>query len=250
MIPQINVGPSWIAFLVFTALFQFGRYLTIAGLIYFYFVRINKGLGSKLKIQKEMFEAKVIKREITFSFATAIIAAILSSPFHSSVTPFTKMYANVYDYGIAWLITSFLLLIVIYDTYFYWTHRLLHLPKIYKLVHSVHHKSTNTSPFTAYSFHPFEAFILFVWIVPVVFFIPIHHYVLLSFTILSMIINILGHSGFALRSKGLANNFFLKHINGATFHNKHHLYVHGNFSLYFSFWDSLMKTKFSRTQKY
>ena len=42
---------------------------------------------------------------------------------------------------------------------FYWMHRFMHLPGIFKAVHKVHHLSHNPSPWAAFSFHPLEAII-------------------------------------------------------------------------------------------
>ena len=50
-------------------------------------------------------------------------------------------------------------MILLHDTYFYWAHRAMHHPKIYRHVHLVHHLSQNPSPWAAFAFHPFEAVI-------------------------------------------------------------------------------------------
>ncbi len=40
--------------------------------------------------------------------------------------------------------------------HFYWMHRLLHLPFIYKHVHSLHHRNVNIGPWSGLSMHPVE----------------------------------------------------------------------------------------------
>merc|ERR1712037_857807 len=47
------------------------------------------------------------------------------------------------------------------DTHFYWTHRLLHTPWLYKRVHKEHHESFNPDPFSGLSMHWAESFIYF-----------------------------------------------------------------------------------------
>ena len=47
--------------------------------------------------------------------------------------------------------------IVVHDTWFYWTHRLMHHRRLFKLFHRVHHESTNPTPWAAYCFAPLEA---------------------------------------------------------------------------------------------
>ncbi|MFZ4070311.1 MAG: sterol desaturase family protein [Caulobacterales bacterium] len=55
-------------------------------------------------------------------------------------------------WGPAWYWVCLVLMIVAHDAYFYWTHRLIHHPKLFRAFHRRHHKSHNPSPFTAYSF--------------------------------------------------------------------------------------------------
>lgn len=47
------------------------------------------------------------------------------------------------------------------DTHFYWTHRLLHTPWLYRNVHKVHHRSFNPNPFSGLSMHWFEQIVYF-----------------------------------------------------------------------------------------
>ena len=50
---------------------------------------------------------------------------------------------------------------IIHDFHFYCIHRLIHIPFLYKWVHSVHHKSVNPSPWSSLSMHPIEHFLYF-----------------------------------------------------------------------------------------
>ena len=45
---------------------------------------------------------------------------------------------------------------ILHETHFYIVHRLIHIPFLYKHVHSVHHNSVNPSPFSSLSMHPVE----------------------------------------------------------------------------------------------
>ena len=47
------------------------------------------------------------------------------------------------------------------DCHFYWTHRLLHTPWLYKNVHKEHHESFNPDPFSGLSMHWFESAVYF-----------------------------------------------------------------------------------------
>jgi sterol desaturase/sphingolipid hydroxylase (fatty acid hydroxylase superfamily) len=55
-----------------------------------------------------------------------------------------------------WLICFALVIPVIHEFHFFSIHRLIHVPVLYKWVHSVHHNSVNPSPWSSLSMHPVE----------------------------------------------------------------------------------------------
>lgn len=62
-----------------------------------------------------------------------------------------------------WLWLGLLVLLVpaIHEVHFFCIHRLIHTPKLYKWVHSVHHNSINPSPWSSLSMHPVESTLYF-----------------------------------------------------------------------------------------
>lgn len=74
----------------------------------------------------------------------------------------------------AYLAATVVALDLLHDTWFYWTHRLLHWPPLYSRVHALHHRSSVPTAFTGYSFHPAEAALVFANEVLVCFLFPIH----------------------------------------------------------------------------
>jgi sterol desaturase/sphingolipid hydroxylase (fatty acid hydroxylase superfamily) len=60
-----------------------------------------------------------------------------------------------------WLLVMVLIVPIIHDFHFYCIHRLIHLPILYKWIHSVHHKSVNPSPWSSLSMHPVEHVLYF-----------------------------------------------------------------------------------------
>lgn len=55
-----------------------------------------------------------------------------------------------------WFIVGLVLLPVWSAFHFYWAHRLLHVPFIYKHVHSLHHRNVNIGPWSGFAMHPAE----------------------------------------------------------------------------------------------
>ena len=45
-----------------------------------------------------------------------------------------------------------------YDAWFYWQHRLLHTPWLFRRAHAIHHRVANPTPFATFAHHPIETF--------------------------------------------------------------------------------------------
>ncbi|HEY9828094.1 MAG TPA: sterol desaturase family protein [Stenomitos sp.] len=156
----------------------------------------------------------------------------------------TSLYDDVSQYGIPYLLVSIILMLFWQDTFFYWAHRLMHWKALYKFSHKVHHDSIDTSPFTAYSFHPVEAIVEALPDLIVVFILPVHFWALLGYQSASMLMNVIGHLGYEIIPQSWTRHGLGKWKTPSTHHNMHHSKVNGNYGLYFRFWDVLMGTEF------
>ncbi|MDX2008984.1 MAG: sterol desaturase family protein [Myxococcaceae bacterium] len=134
-------------------------------------------------------------------------------------------------------------LIVFNDTWFYWWHRLLHHPKLFKHVHAVHHRSVDVNPFTSYSFHAAEGFILGAWSIPMALLVPMSLQVLMAAQVVGLLNNIVSHLGYELLPRWWLRVPLLKWSSSATYHSLHHSQFNGNYGLFFRFWDRLMGTE-------
>jgi len=221
---------------------QFGRYAIFAGILFamFYLVRHRKWQARR--IQKRPNKWSQYRTEIFYSFVSACIFGLLAIAVSMArAAGYTLIYTNIADYGWVYFGFSIVCVTFLHDTYFYWTHRLMHHPRIYNWMHRVHHLSHNPSPWAAMSFHPTEALIE-AGIIVVVFFIPLHPLALFVFFTLSLAVNMIGHLGYEVYPRGFAKHWFGKWQNNATHHNMHHQLVRCNYGLYFNFWDTIMRT--------
>ena len=141
-----------------------------------------------------------------------------------------------------YFIFSNAIILIIHDTYFYWAHRFMHLQVVYNLFHKIHHKSTNPTPWAAFSFHPLEAFVEAGIIVIVVFILPLHRYALMTFILVMLVYIVYGHLGYELYSTRFRKSRFGRWLNTWLYHNYHHQYIKANYGLYFTFWDRWMGT--------
>lgn len=118
----------------------------------------------------------------------------------------------------------------------------MHHPAVYKLVHRVHHLSTNPSPWAAMAFHPIEAVIEASVIIVIAVLFPIHPLTIAIFLLGMMIYNVYGHLGYELYPRGFAKSKLGKWVNTSVSHNQHHQFFKGNYGLYFLWWDRWMGT--------
>jgi len=219
------------------------RYSAIAGIAFLIFYILFRKKFERIRIQKHFPKRNDYAREILFSFSTLIIFALYAISLWS---PFIKQHGRIYhdinEYGWAYFIISIFITLLIHDTYFYWTHRLMHHPKLFKLFHLTHHRSINPSPWAAYAFNPLEAIVEggIIWVL--VFTIPLHPFAIASFMAIQLTYNVYGHLGYEIYPYWLVNSSLGKWLNTSTNHNMHHKYFHDNYGLYFRFWDSAMKT--------
>lgn len=219
------------------------RYFMIATPAFLLFYVLFKKKWQFKKIQEKFPKNKDYQREIGFSLISTVIFAMVGlSIFGTSLKYYTLRYTDIDEKGWAYWVLSVFLMILLHDTYFYWTHRAMHHPKIFKHTHLLHHKSTNPSPWAAYAFHPLEGIVEAGVIYPIVFFIPYHPTAILVFLLFMMTYNVYGHLGFEIFPKGFNKNFVGKWLNTSVNHNQHHKYFKGNYGLYFLFWDRIMGT--------
>jgi Delta7-sterol 5-desaturase len=219
------------------------RYLFIATIAFSVFYKIKKGRRKFSKIQPLFPRSQEYFREICYSLVTVVIFTIIGSLiFLSPIAPFTRVYYSVEEYGWGYFFISVAVMLVFHDTYFYWTHRAMHHPRLFKLFHRVHHLSTNPSPWAAFAFHPLEAVVEAGILIIIPFILPIHPFAIALFLITMMIYNVYGHLGFELYPKGFSRSVFGKWINTSVNHNQHHAHFKGNYGLYFLWWDRIMGT--------
>lgn len=220
------------------------QYFVVAGIIYLLFWKILKDRLMHLFIQKKFPKRKHINREIKYSILSLTITKVFGlSVILSNKAGLTLIYDDVEQYGTFYFVASFFIALIIHDTYFYWTHRLMHHPKIYRKVHLVHHKSTNPSPWAAFAFHPYEALLTGLIIPILAFTLPMHMSVVFFFFIFSLVKNVWGHLGFELFPSGFTKNKIFGVNTTTTHHNLHHKKFNGNYGFYFTFWDRIMKTE-------
>lgn len=222
---------------------QFIVFFGIASMAYFVMWKKFKNYFSKFKIQKNMPREGAVGVEIVQSCLVLLCTSIIS--LRVGVMENYKLglvYDNIFERGLAYYFFSVVLIFILADAFYYWVHRLMHHKSIYKYTHKIHHNSVRVTPFTTISVNISEIVITGLFIVLVMSFLPMHRSVLLIFSAVSLLKNIMIHLGHEILPKNL-NNTWLSWLVTATHHEIHHMKFQQNFGIYFRFWDVWMGTE-------
>jgi lathosterol oxidase len=220
------------------------RYFLLAGIPFVLFYLMMPKRLSRYKIQQKLSSRSDYIREVWYSMQSTLVFTLVAVVL--ILTPlrqYTLIYDKISDFPGWYMGLSVVLSLILHDTYFYWMHRLLHHKRLFKHAHVLHHKSTNPSPWTSYSFHLFEAVVEGLVLVPIVFLLPMHPFSILLFTVAAFIINVYGHLGYEITPKWFRHTWLFEVLNTSVHHNLHHSKFKGNYGLYFRLWDRVMGTE-------
>ncbi|MEM7169939.1 MAG: sterol desaturase family protein [Pseudomonadota bacterium] len=141
--------------------------------------------------------------------------------------PTTSFNANP-----VWFVLWFALIPIWSSAHFYWIHRALHWPPLYRWVHSLHHRNVNIGPWAGISMHPVEHLFYFssVLIHFVVASHPVHFFFHMHLEALNPLASHSGFDGLVVRGK--------KRVElGDFFHQLHHRYFECNYGTAEMPWD-------------
>jgi Delta7-sterol 5-desaturase len=218
-----------------TAIIAF-RYVLVSGLFAWLTGRMRNGLYDG--------QARQIRREIAWSLTSAIIYGAPAGfvAWGWQAHGWTRIYADIEAFPLWWLPLSVLLYLLAHDCWFYWTHRLMHRPRLFRAAHAVHHASRPPTAWAAMSFHPLEAVTGAVVIPLLVFLVPIHYGALLVVLAVMTVMGVTNHMGWELFPRFLVRGRAGDWLITASHHHRHHQQYGCNYGLYFRFWDRLCGT--------
>ncbi|MDX1603840.1 MAG: sterol desaturase family protein, partial [Salinimicrobium sediminis] len=144
--------------LVYAAIFFFAilfRYFVAAGIFYYYYYIRNFRKYDERRLSKRLANKAQLKKEIVWSIkSSAIFALVGAGTYWLWLKGYTAVYLDPSAYGLWYLPVSLLIILLLHETYYYWVHRWMHHPRVFRIVHKVHHDSRIPTPWTAFSFHP------------------------------------------------------------------------------------------------
>lgn len=242
-LPEFSTG-YWplLLFVLFFVIIA-GRYFLVSGIFYFIFYQKGVNKWTDRKINQANFRKGQLRKEMKYSTINAIIFAFIAMlTIILWQRGFMKVYLNIDEYPLWYLPVSLVIYLFLQETYYYWIHRWMHIPSVFKIVHLVHHQSKISSPFTAFSFHPIEGLLQAIILPGLFLFVPIHLYVLILILTIMSITSVINHLGIEIYPKK-SYSWFGKWIIGASHHSLHHTRFNYNYGLFFTIWDRWLKTE-------
>ncbi len=220
------------------------RYFLIAGGAYAFFYSLwgQSLIGNQLTVNIPHWQS--IRKDIQLSIISAIIFALAATCILSGYDwKITRLYIDPGQYGIWYLVASYAIVLLLQDTYFYFTHRLFHHRLLFSWFHKGHHHSRYPTPLTSFAFDLPEAIVQSFFLIIIVLVIPLHFVTLLAILMTMTIWSVVNHLGLDRLPVNFPHHWLGKYFIGPAHHSLHHLKYSFNYGLYFTFWDKVLGTE-------
>lgn len=220
------------------------RYFIAAGAFYGYFYVIKSFKYRNERLSKVALSNSQLRREILWSVTSSVVFAVAGAfTYWLWQQGYTAVYLDAGHYGYWYLPASLAVAMLIHETYYYWIHRWMHKPGVFKVVHKVHHDSLSPTPWTAFSFHPWESLLEAIILPLILIVVPMHPLVISFYLLIMTVSSVINHLNIEVYPNKLRKSRVGKLIIGATHHHLHHKEFRTNYGLYFTFWDKWMNTE-------
>lgn len=244
MFGEVNSPGIFLIYLLIFFIAILVRYFIAAGIFYWYYFVAKSEQFREKRLSKRGFRKGQIKKEIIYSIkSSAIFAAVGAGMYWLWENGHTAVYLDPAQFGYWYLPVSLLIILLLHETYYYWVHRWMHHPKVFRKVHKVHHESLTPTPWTAFSFHPWEGLIEALVLPAILIFLPVNIYVLGFYLVFMTLSSVINHLDIEIYPESFQKSRLGKEFIGATHHHYHHSEFNTNYGLYFTFWDRIMGTE-------
>ncbi len=229
--------------IAFLGIILFRYFLIVGGVYWFFYSPYNQSF-IKHRSPPRSPSMRAMRHDIKLSLISAGVFALAASAVLSSYGEgLTRLYSDPRQYGLWYLGVSYGLVLVLQDTFFYFTHRLFHHPKLFRWFHKGHHRSRYPTPWTSFAFDPLEAIVQSLFLIGVVWFIPLHFITVIAVLTTMSIWAVLTHLGLDRLPVGFPHHLLGRWMIGPAHHSIHHLKCTVHYGLYFTFWDKLLGTQ-------
>ncbi len=210
---------------------NFGATLILAGALHSYLYIFA---GQKMRLK---FDVRPMEKSQRFTFgnqvwdnvfwalasAVPIWSAWMIGYFYVAANGWAPIVDTIGDAPI-WFVLFFFILRFWQSFHFYWIHRLIHVPWLFKNVHHLHHRNVNVGPWSGLAMHPIEH-VLYYSSILIHFALPSHPIHVIFHMFALSLGAVISHSGFdklLIRDKAA--------IKAGSFHHQlHHRFFECNY---------------------
>jgi Delta7-sterol 5-desaturase len=210
------------------------RYFFLAGGIHLFLSRIPEYLTTSRSAHADM------RLSVLSSVIFALGAAAIMSAYDLGIT---RIYTNVSYYPLWYLGLSYVGVIVLQDAYFYCLHRTLHHPSLFHGWHAGHHRSRPPTPWTSFAFDLPESIAHLLFLVVIIFIIPLHFITLVAILSTMTIWAVVNHLELDWLPTNFPHHWCGRWFTGPAHHAIHHRQYAFHYGLYFTFWDRQLGTQ-------
>lgn len=224
--------------------FDFGRYLVAAIIVTITLTVVSRQFLGLRHVRKRLPVPNQQWREFRHSVGAALVFSLVGlGIYYGDQHGIFRVYSHVADYGWFYWAGSLLLVVVAHDAYFYWTHRWMHMPRVFTRVHRTHHLSVAPTQWAAYSFSISEAFSQAAFLPLFLLVVPTHEIVLFLWMAHQVLRNAVGHCGIELVPSSWLATWWGRWLTTTLHHDMHHASGRNNYGLYFTWWDRWFGTE-------
>jgi lathosterol oxidase len=225
---------------------QFGSLLTTVGAAYLtllavYLItclvvtRLNRR-AVKIQPSRQISRSQIRRDQKQSVLSLAVIAAMLGCGHWT----YAELGWGLQPWpGIGGTILSLIASLLLFDTWFYWLHRLIHTRLFYRRIHRWHHLTVAPVVWSNNSDRLVDNLLLQSYWFFAHLLIPVAPAVLLAHKIYDQITGVIGHSGYEHGGRWCLPPSPLV---GVTHHDQHHQFFRCNYATHFSWWDRIMGT--------
>lgn len=203
---------------------------------------IGRGFFRIRKIQPNGFTWKSLRYEMVLATINLFFSALLLGGLTSALIDWELIQFR--QGPVSWWVIAFeyALYFFLFDTYFYWFHRLMHIEPFYKWIHKPHHHSVSPNVLTTLSVSPQESLINGGFVPLFTAALTVHESTMALIGPTNIIMGLYVHCGYEFFPRWWNRSWLTKWFITTTFHDQHHRFFTGNYGGYTTIWDRICGT--------
>ena len=210
------------------AIFSVGSSLALNYAIFYFFFRsrVGRRVFEKNRHYDYTHTRADLLREIKHAVVpetiiALILAVMLGTRTASPLSPWIHIRWDLAWPEVPRIALEVFVLFWAYEIYYFLVHRIMHYPRLFRHVHSVHHRSRFPTPFTQTSVNIAEAIIFYSFYV-VILFGPFHILSLLLIGLDIKLASLTQHLGHEFFPRWMRVTPVVRYLNSTRFHQLHH----------------------------